>query len=70
MDTHMPEMDGLTATRLLRERGVSTRIVGVSADAMASDHHAALGAGMDDYLTKPVALEALRRTIEAWLGVA
>ena len=68
MDTHMPEMDGLTATRHLRERGVSTRIVGVSADAMASDHHTALEVGMNDYLTKPVALEALRHTIENWLA--
>ncbi len=68
MDTHMPKMDGLSATRELRARGVQAHIVGCSADAMASDHAAALEAGMDDYLTKPIALEALRQTLERWLA--
>ncbi|MBS1209050.1 MAG: putative Signal transduction histidine kinase fused with Methyl-accepting/Phosphatase domain [Proteobacteria bacterium] len=67
MDTHMPEMDGLEATRALRRSGVTTRIVGVSADAMRDDRQAALEAGMDDYITKPVSLQALRSMISAWL---
>lgn len=66
MDTHMPEMDGLAATRALRERGCTAHIIGCSADAMAGDRDAALATGMNDYLTKPVALETLRRTLEAW----
>ncbi len=68
MDTHMPKMDGLSATRALRARGVASHIVGCSADAMASDHAAALAAGMNHYLTKPIALEALRQTLERWLA--
>lgn len=63
MDTHMPIMDGLVATRALRERGVKTRIVGVSADAMADDREAALASGMDDYITKPVSIESLRDAV-------
>jgi two-component system, sensor histidine kinase len=66
MDTHMPEMDGLTATRTLREMGLDTYIVGVSADAMSAEHNAALDAGMNDYVAKPVSLESLRRAVERW----
>lgn len=68
MDTHMPEMDGLVATRVLRERGVGAHIVGCSADAMASDQSAALSAGMDDYLTKPISIDNLQQMLENWLG--
>jgi signal transduction histidine kinase/CheY-like chemotaxis protein len=63
MDTHMPIMDGLAATRELRQRGLRTRIVGVSADAMADDRDAALASGMDDYITKPVSIESLRDAV-------
>lgn len=63
MDTHMPIMDGLAATRVLRERGIKTRIIGVSADAMADDRETALASGMDDYITKPVSIESLRDAI-------
>ncbi|MDP5238599.1 ATP-binding protein [Uliginosibacterium sp. 31-16] len=67
MDTHMPEMDGLCATRELRREGLATRIVGVSADAMSDDRNVALASGMNDYITKPVSLDALRRAVDAWL---
>ena len=70
MDTHMPEMDGLCATRVLRERGVTTRIVGCSADAMASDQSAAMEAGMDDYLIKPISIDSLCHMLENWLGAS
>lgn len=63
MDTHMPIMDGLAATRALRQRGVPTRIIGVSADAMADDREAAITSGMDDYITKPVSIESLREAV-------
>lgn len=57
MDVHMPEMDGLTATRSIRalegDRG-SVVIVGLTASAMREDHDACLAAGMDDYLSKPI----------------
>jgi two-component system, sensor histidine kinase len=66
MDTHMPEMDGLEATRALRARGQGMYIIGVSADAMQSDRTVALAAGMNDYITKPVSLSGLRHAIEVW----
>jgi len=66
MDARMPRMDGLAATRALRERGIDTYIVGVSADAMSEERDAALAAGMDDYLPKPISQIALAAAIESW----
>lgn len=66
MDTHMPEMDGLEATRQLREREVGTYIIGVSADAMNGDRGNALAVGMNDYITKPVSITSLRQAIKLW----
>lgn len=59
MDTQMPVMDGLEATRLLRAAGLTTPIIGVSAGALEEERQAALDAGVDDYLLKPVSLESL-----------
>lgn len=66
MDTHMPEMDGLEATRQLRAKGLQTYIIGVSADAMSDDRIHALATGMSDYITKPVSLTSLRRSLDRW----
>ncbi len=72
MDIQMPEMDGIEATQRIRdiERGQGTRrvpIVALTANAMRDDRSAALSAGMDDYLTKPVAGERLREALLRWL---
>ncbi|WP_374261102.1 response regulator [Zoogloea sp.] len=66
MDARMPRMDGLTATRRLREAGHRTHIIGVSADAMSEERDAALAAGMDDYLPKPISHDALADAIGRW----
>lgn len=66
MDVRMPDMDGLEATRALRDLGIGARIVGVSADAMVEDAQAALAAGMDDYVSKPITVAALVATIGRW----
>lgn len=62
MDVNMPVMDGLTATRLIREGGganAQTPIVVLSASARSEDHEAGLEAGADAYLNKPIDFGAL-----------
>ncbi|WP_425984249.1 response regulator [Brevundimonas sp. TWP1-2-1b1] len=62
MDVNMPVMDGLTATRLIRDGGgqnAGTPIVVLSASARNEDHEAGLEAGADAYLNKPIDFSAL-----------
>ncbi|WOB77856.1 response regulator [Brevundimonas nasdae] len=61
MDVNMPVMDGLTATRIIREGGqnANTPIVVLSASARHEDHEAGLQAGADAYLNKPIDFGAL-----------
>jgi PAS domain S-box-containing protein len=54
MDVQMPTMDGLSATRKLREQGDDVYIIGLTAHAYQSDRNACLEAGMNGYLSKPV----------------
>ena len=63
MDVHMPEMDGLEATRRLRERGVRVPIWALTASALDEERHQCLDAGMDGFLTKPIALSDLRKLL-------
>ncbi len=66
MDVHMPEMDGLEATRLLRQQWPDTRrpwIIAMTANALQGDRELCLEAGMDDYVSKPVRIEELSRAL-------
>ena len=71
MDVQMPQMDGLTATRLIRGfPGEAARIpiIGMTAAAMQSDRERGFVAGMNDYVTKPIDPPAFLATISDWLA--
>ncbi len=67
MDIEMPEMDGVTATAVLRERLEPVRqpyIVALTANAMTQDRESYLRSGMDDYLSKPIDIDALTQCLD------
>ena len=67
MDIQMPVMDGLTATKLIREiyTGSYIKIVAMTANAMDGDRQACLDVGMDDYVSKPITIQDVIRVITA-----
>lgn len=65
MDLEMPGMDGMTATRELRNRSNMTPVVAMTAHAIAACRDGCLEAGMDGYLTKPIQPAELMQTLES-----
>ncbi|MGH6628259.1 MAG: response regulator, partial [Burkholderiales bacterium] len=68
MDMQMPVMDGFTATRLLREAGLKMPILALTANAMKGSEKQMLDAGCTGYLTKPINIDLLLRTLANVLG--
>ena len=71
MDIFMPEMDGLTATRKIREMSGEVSkipIIALTANAMAGDRDKYLAAGMNDYVSKPFETNQLFGTIKRCIG--
>ncbi len=72
MDLHMPVMDGYTAAEKIRQWECGNNqpripIIALTADAYEEDHQHCLTVGMDDFLTKPIALDALKSALYKWL---
>ena len=69
MDIQMPEMDGFTATRLIREKldAEALPIVAMTANALAGDRDKSLAAGMNDHVTKPIDPEELFAALVRWI---
>ncbi len=72
MDMQMPEMDGLEATRLLRQMPNRQHlpIIAMTANASLEDRQRCIDAGMDDHLPKPFELTRLTQTLKQWLAPA
>jgi signal transduction histidine kinase/ActR/RegA family two-component response regulator len=70
MDMQMPELDGYSATSLLRQQGYTGTIVALTANAMAGDRDKCIGAGCDEHLTKPVQTDQLAGVLDEARGVA
>jgi len=72
MDVQMPELDGYEATRLIRSSASAVLnhqvpIIAITANALQGDRERCLDAGMNDYVSKPIAPEALADALERWL---
>jgi CheY-like chemotaxis protein len=72
MDLHMPIMDGYTATEQIRQwesehQQPHLPIIALTADAFEEDRQHCMAVGMNDFLTKPIAIEALKSALSKWL---
>ena len=75
MDLQMPVLDGYAATQLIRQWELThpsrrVPIIALTADAFEEDRQRCLAAGMDDFLTKPIAIDALKSALAKWLPFA
>ncbi|MBS2210126.1 response regulator [Carboxylicivirga mesophila] len=67
MDVQMPVLNGLDATRKLREEKVDLPIIAMTANALKGDREVCIEAGMNDYIGKPVKMDDLENIIDKWL---
>ncbi|MBM4103193.1 MAG: response regulator [Planctomycetes bacterium] len=67
MDIQMPNMNGYEATRMLREKGLKTPIVALTAHAMEGDRQKCIEAGCDDHITKPINKIKLAEVLQTYL---
>ena len=68
MDIQMPRMGGIEATEKLRQAGVRTPIVAMTASVMKGEREWFLEAGMDDYIAKPIRRDVVRDTLSRYVG--
>ena len=70
MDIKMPNLDGLEATKIIRELSATVPIIAQSAFAYEQDRKAAQEAGCNDFIAKPIAQDKLKATIKKWLSTS
>jgi CheY-like chemotaxis protein len=68
MDIRMPEMDGLQATRIIRQRWTvnGPKIIAITAYALQGDKEKCIEAGMDDYISKPIKVNELAGVLKKY----
>jgi len=67
MDHMMPEMDGIETTKRIREMGINTPIIALTANAVTSAKEMLLVSGMDDFIAKPIVKEQLYEILAKWI---
>ena len=67
MDHMMPEMDGVEAVNIIREMGITTPIIALTANAVTSAREMLLAAGMNDFLSKPIVKGELNKILIKWI---
>ena len=67
MDIQMPVMNGLDATKQLREKGIVTPIIAMTANAVSGDREDFLAQGMSDYISKPITYNSITDMIKKWI---
>lgn len=69
MDLSMPEMDGWTATRLIKQNNQTSAIplIALTAHVLPGDRQRAVDSGCDEYITKPMDLLELVETVDRWV---
>ncbi len=68
MDLGLPGIDGIGAAREIRAMGIRTPVIALTANAYEEDRRASIHAGMNDFLTKPIELVALKHRLQTWTG--
>jgi CheY-like chemotaxis protein/HPt (histidine-containing phosphotransfer) domain-containing protein len=72
MDLLMPEMDGLEASKQIKESSTNKsrpKIIAMTANSMLGDRELCMDAGMDDYISKPIRIDELEIALDKWLAV-
>jgi len=70
LDVQMPRLDGLTASKIIRQRGLELALVGLTAGVSQYEIQQCLNAGMDEVLAKPIQMNALLSCLHRWLPSA